>query len=150
MVANQVKLVGGSPNTFTVDLTNCNVSVAYRMSNPVIVVPVPKKQAKGKTPAASTPNVYTINLTMIQQNYDLSFTLTDGCGSFEFVNANDSSTNFEKLGNMSNWRKTKYLYINDRVINVEITAFTTTWEPGRKNLAVGCRMSLIGDVFETK
>jgi hypothetical protein len=154
-MVDAVTITGGSPTSFTVTLTDKNVSVAYRMANPVIAIPTPRKQ--GATPGYGTvgasANVFTINLAMITQYLDLTFTLTDGCGSFEFTNTISTSTNFEKLGYMSASRDRKNkitVTINNRPIKCEIVAFNVGWEPGRKDLAIGCRMSLIMDVVVPK
>jgi len=147
-LTDSVTITGGTPTSFSVTLTDKNISVAYRMANPVIAIPTPRKQ--GATPgygvAGASANVFTINLAMITQYLDLTFILLDGCGMFDFTNTTNASTNFEKLGYMSACRGLKNVNINGRPIPCQIVAFNVGWEPGHKDLAIGCRMSLMMDV----
>jgi len=123
----------------SVDLSNYGVTVSYRMQNPLIAIPTPQ----ATTGAA---NVYTINLTILQQFIDLNFSLPPTAGGPGTFNFGTPATDFERLGNICMQKDLGSkitLTINGNAISCACTSFTTSWEPGFKDLSMGSRMTLI-------
>lgn len=71
-------------------VVDCSDSVSYtrRINNPILIIPVPTSSSK---PAGS----YTINLTMMSDIINLSFTCRDGWGDMNYTTP--GSTKIEKL-----------------------------------------------------
>jgi hypothetical protein len=112
----------------SVILTNMNVIITHRFSNPVIIIPTPIT-----TSLKIGDNVIGINIGLVRNSFDISLTLTDGPGTFNFTTP---STTYEKIMYMANFTKNvKTLTLNGQQFQGHIENVNVTWEPGFKNLS---------------
>jgi len=129
-------IVGGT--TYTVDFNSTtkatNVTVSHRFSNPLLIIdtPITATQTIGE-------NSIAINIGFVTNAFDLTFDLYDGPGTFSF---SSPSTDYEKLIHLANYVKpTKTLTLNEQPFTGQIENLRVSWEPGKKNVAMGCTLT---------
>jgi len=109
-----------------------NISVTHRYNNPIFFLPTPA--ASGQ---ALGTNMIAINIGFFNNSFDISFTLTDGPGTFNF---SSPSTNYEKimyLATDSNvGKQPKTLTLNGTAFTGHIENVNIPWKPGQKDLSI--------------
>lgn len=122
--------------THTVTLTNLDVQIGHRFTNPFFTFATPDVATEyiGK-------NTKCINIGLNSNTFDFTFKLTDGPGTFNFTTP---STNYEKLVWMaSHCKNAKVITISAFSGYGHIENLHVEWLPGKKNLAEGCSMTVI-------
>ena len=116
----------------SVDFSSLNVGVTHRYNNPIFFLP---------TPAASGgilgSNMIAINIGFFNNSFDISFTLTDGPGTFNF---SSPTTNYEKIMYLSTdssvGKQPKTLTLNGTAFKEHIENVNISFRPGHKDLSV--------------
>ena len=123
---------------YTVDFNSTtkatNVTVSHRFSNPLMIIdtPITATQTLGE-------NSIAINIGFVTNAFDLTFDLYDGPGTFSFKSP---STDYEKLVYFANYDKsTKTLTLNGQAFVGQIENLRVSWDPGKKNVALGCTVT---------
>ena len=127
-MTNEVTL---SLDGVSVDLTKCGVKVTHRISNPIIVIDIPRADLL-------LSNSIGINIGFVSEAFDLNFTLTDGLGTLDWANP---TTNYEKLFYFCYKLNAKKLLINGRTIYGHIENLTLPFESGKHDLSIGGSLS---------
>jgi hypothetical protein len=126
-----------SCGTYSVDFKNLNVTISHAFSNPVMTLDTP---IASKADVLGT-NTKCINIGFTRNNINLTFTLTDGPGTFSF---GTPSTNYEKIIHMANYiRNAKTITINGQAFYCHITSVNIPWAAGLKNLSTNGSISLV-------
>lgn len=123
----------------SVDLTNKDLEIAYRHSNPIITIDTP-----GNSTDAVGNNTIAINIGFVSNSYDLTFTLTDGPGAYSI---NPNGTNYEKLLYLASQTNPKTVTLVGTstispIPHGQIESLNVSWKSGMKDIAVGCTMSI--------
>lgn len=134
---------GGGTITQQVDFTGLGVIVRHMYNNPVIVIPTPVYNEAGASPVLGV-NVKAINIGFVMNRFQLSFTLTDGCGT---MNASGyGTTNYERILAMCNnqiYINPKILWINGTEMPGHIEQFSIAFAGGQKDLALNCTLTFL-------
>ena len=121
-----------SQGATSIDFSTLNVSVTHRYNNPIFFLPTPA--ASGQVLGT---NMIAINIGFFNNSFDISFTLTDGPGTFNF---SSPSTNYEKimyLATDSNvGKQPKTLTLNGTAFTGHIENVNIPWKPGQKDLSI--------------
>lgn len=114
--------------------TASDVNVSHRFSNPLITFDTPIT-----TSLKIGENTVPINIGFVVNSFDMTFTLSDGPGTFNFQTP---TTAYEKIMYMANYKKNvKTLTLNGTAFTGQVENVNITWESGKKNVAEGCTLS---------
>lgn len=126
--------------TWVVDLTTNNCSVKRLINNPVFILNLPKIQYTDPN-APSDSNQIVIDLAMLTDRYILQFDLTDGVGE---------GSKYRQLvmmasNGMGDENLTTFVYPGtiSSFDYVKIEEIGLPTEAGKKDLLLGCSMSLV-------
>ncbi len=126
-----------SDGVHPVDFTNLNVVISHSFNNPALI-DVATPLAAGETLGSNTIG---INIGFVQNNINLSFYLTDGPGTYNFISP---TTNYEKLVYMANYvHNAKTLTLGSSVFHCHITSMSINCEPGKKDLSTNGNITLM-------
>ena len=128
---------GKTPNPVYVEFKDLNVTISHSFNNPVLTVDTPV-DAKSSVLGSNT---MAINIGFTRNDINLSFTLKDGPGTYNF---GTPSTNYEKIMYLANYVKNaKTLTLGTQKFYCHITAVNIPWVAGMKNLTTQGNISLI-------
>ena len=105
------------------------VNINHTFTNPIITVDTPASDG-----SQIGTNTIAINIGFISNNINLSFTLTDGPGTFNFTSG---TTNYEKILRMAADPNPKTLNLNGTAFTGQITSVNMNWDAGKKNIGTG-------------
>ena len=123
-----------SYGSYAVDLTNNHVGVSHNFTNPFITFDTPQQaeDALGR-------NTKLINIGLVVNTIDLTFTLKDGPGTYNF---NTPGTKYETLVYLAAYVKNaKILTLGSTTFYGHIENLSVAWMPGKKNLAENCTLT---------
>jgi hypothetical protein len=124
-----------SNGTYSIDFKSLNPTITHIFSNPLITIDTPIS-----TTMAIGENTIGINIGFVTNDINLSFTLKDGPGTFNF---STPTTNYEKIINMAVYTKdAKSLTLNGTALKVHITSVNIPWVAGMKDLSTNGSMTL--------
>lgn len=121
----------------TVDLTDNNTSVQLVVNNPFYIIPTPAE-------SGATPNEFIIDISMLSTQFMLSFDLKDGIGTGNWTST--ASTKLEKImyfisDGVNTQRDITFTW-GGMTTTVKMAGFRGGTEPGKKDLLLGCSMTL--------
>ncbi len=133
----------------SIDLSSNGITIEHSYTNPLIVIPTPVMATPvGATFAFATAiigfNTKPINIGFVANRFALTFTLTDGVGSLNF--GGSGTTKYEKivyLTNSADTKNSKFLYINDSPIAIQVESFRFRMVAGDKDLMLNCTLNCI-------
>ena len=111
-------------------------TINFRHSNPIITLATPAEQG-----TALGQNTVAINIGFVKDQFDLSFELKDGPGSFNATGT--GTTNLEKLLFLAYAVPSpKTLSLNGSTFYGQIESMNIPWEAGKGNFIPNCTLTL--------
>lgn len=124
-----------SYGSYAVDLTNNNVEISHRFTNPFVPFSLP--QSVGQTLGQNTK---VINIGLIVDQFDFTFTLKDGPGTYNF---GTPLTKYETLIYLAAFIPSpKVLTLGSNTFYCQIESINVSWAPGKKNVAENCMVTV--------